>query len=72
MSQLTDRFRPTLKCPNCGHQFQESLTRLKNDPVLVCPACGDSFKVESGGSARGMADALDNLDRAWNKLVKRR
>jgi DNA-directed RNA polymerase subunit RPC12/RpoP len=34
-----DNITRDIPCVNCGHQFNESLGRLKNDPNLTCPVC---------------------------------
>jgi Predicted ATPase involved in replication control, Cdc46/Mcm family len=59
-----------IKCPKCGHETKQSIAGLKDDPLLVCSSCSETFKIESGGTARGVADDLDKLDRAWDNLIK--
>ncbi len=29
----------SVECPNCGHEFQETVGRLQSDEGVVCPAC---------------------------------
>jgi putative FmdB family regulatory protein len=67
---LKDEFTVPLKCPECGHEFEETLARLKDDPTIQCPACGKDFKVSTGGTAAEVVDDIDRLDRAWDKLTK--
>jgi DNA-directed RNA polymerase subunit RPC12/RpoP len=67
---LSDEIKIPLKCPECGHEFQEALARLKNDPVIACPSCGKGFRVKSGGTAQDAAEKVDELDRALGKLFK--
>jgi predicted nucleic acid-binding Zn ribbon protein len=57
-------------CPHCGHEFTESLAKLKDDPLLTCRACGKRTKVGGGGTVmKGVGD-LDELERAWITLTK--
>lgn len=52
-------------CPKCGHQFQQAISRLKNNAQLVCPACRAPGRV-AGGSDKVVA-ALDQLSRSLRK-----
>lgn len=69
--RLVDAVTFPIECPKCSHKTEQSAARLKDDPVIVCPSCGESFKIESGGSAREVADQLKNIDRLLDNFGKR-
>lgn len=60
-----------IDCPHCGQKFKATAAELKDDPLLTCPHCAGKIQIESGGSTREASDALDQLNRAWDKLTKR-
>ena len=70
MTKTSDELTHAFPCPYCGHEITETLTRLKDEPTIICPKCGKGTKIESGGSIRKVVDQIDNLDRAWDKLIK--
>jgi len=70
MGRLTDEMTVPIKCPKCGHETEQSLAWLKDDPTLVCPSCGECFKFDGASEIGDAADELDDLDRAWNKVTK--
>ena len=35
-----------IKCPTCGHQQTELISRLKNSPTLTCGGCRGLIKIE--------------------------
>jgi len=71
MPGFSDKVGWDLDCPQCGKKFRATAAELKDDPQLTCPHCGQAIKIESGGSARKAADALEDLDRAWDNLTKK-
>ncbi len=50
-----------LTCPQCGHQFKETLGRLKNDPKLVCPGCSSTIAIEAEGLRDGLESAQESV-----------
>ncbi|WP_425487880.1 YnfU family zinc-binding protein [Microvirga lupini] len=68
MPKLSDEITFPIGCPKCGHETEQTVTRLKDEPELTCPACGERFKVESRGSAGDVADELDKIDRLFDKF----
>jgi hypothetical protein len=66
---LSDSLTTPIECPQCGHKMNPPLTQLKNDPTLTCPR-GHRFKVQTGGSARKVADQLAKIDRQIDNLFK--
>jgi hypothetical protein len=70
MARLVDEMTVPIKCPKCGHETEQSLARLKDDPILICPSCGDTFKIESSGTMGKVADELDEIDRLIDKIGK--
>ena len=67
---LGDELTFAVPCPKCGHETEQAVSRLKDDPTLVCPSCSEAFKFESGGSMREVADQVDNIDRLFESLGK--
>ncbi|WP_020201886.1 hypothetical protein [Cupriavidus sp. WS] len=35
-----------LACPKCGHQFEETVGRLKDQPDVTCSACGTVITID--------------------------
>jgi transposase-like protein len=70
MAHLVDEMTAPIKCPKCGHETEQSIARLKNDPEIICPSCGQKFKIESGGTTGKVADKLDEIDRLIDKIGK--
>lgn len=60
---LGDAITFPIRCPECNHETEQSVSRLKDAPILVCPACSYHFKVESGGTGRQVADQIQEIDR---------
>lgn len=65
MSGFLDDSEIDLSCPSCGHKFQETLGRLKNNPNIVCPGCGGSISIDFEGR-----EGLDEIDAAVGRLKK--
>lgn len=36
-----------ITCPQCGHQHEQLLSRLRDNPQLICPACATAFLVNA-------------------------
>jgi transcription elongation factor Elf1 len=45
MSKLANEIMIPIPCPHCGHEVEESLTKVKTNPEIVCAACGQTFEV---------------------------
>lgn len=52
----------TIPCPEpgCGHEFKESVRRLKDNPELICPICSSTVRVK-GDELKGTLRNPDNL-----------
>ncbi|RLK45965.1 hypothetical protein [Cupriavidus plantarum] len=62
-----------LPCPKCGHEIQETIGRLKNDPDLICPACKTVIAIDAAQLRGGMDEAqqsLDDLERTFRDAFK--
>ena len=70
MASIADGIRVPLECPHCRQKFDESLSRLKDDPTLTCPACGGSIHVNTRGTANDVSDRLDELERTLHDFGK--
>jgi len=35
-----------LKCPTCGHEFQEKLGRLYDNRSVICPGCSEKIEID--------------------------
>jgi hypothetical protein len=67
---LADAMTVPVQCPKCGHESEHPIAGLKDDPILTCSACAETFKIESGGGLREVADQLDDIDRLFDKIGK--
>jgi DNA-directed RNA polymerase subunit RPC12/RpoP len=62
-----------LPCPKCGHEIQETVGRLKNDPDITCPACSTVISIDSTQLRGGLEQAqesLNELDRTFRDAFK--
>lgn len=48
-----------LTCPQCGHQFDERIGRLKDDPSIPCAGCGATIQIE----AERLRQGLESVDK---------
>jgi len=71
LRRIVDELDIPVECPECGHKMKQSLARLKHDPTITCPKCSQSFKCESGGTARDVADKISKIDRLFDSIGKR-
>lgn len=71
MASISEEVTFPLQCPKCGHKFEESVARLKNNPSIKCPSCGHEFEHRDQLSAGDAFDQIDDLSRAWDKLSKK-
>jgi len=55
--RLIDNEKIKLTC-DCGHEIQESVRRLKNNPQLTCPRCRTVIAVKAD-ELRSTANAID-------------
>jgi transcription elongation factor Elf1 len=56
----------TLKCRKCGHQSQQTITRLETSPDIKCPSCG----VITHYDAKSLRDGMREADRALDDFRK--
>ena len=66
----------SFECPGCGHEFSETLGRLKANPEIECPGCAKPIQIQSDESvhrAVKKADkAIDDLRRTIKRFNKGR
>jgi len=43
---MLDTVKVPIPCPQCGHEIEETIGRLKSNPKLTC-RCGASIDVEA-------------------------
>ncbi len=63
-----------LVCPACGHKFQQTLGRLKEDPTIDCPACHRPIQIDAQGLRDGLKpveDSIADLRKALKGFGKR-
>jgi transcription elongation factor Elf1 len=70
MTKLTDDLMFPIPCPHCGHEVQESLARIKDNPTIECPACSQTFQIASEPSVENTANKLDEIDRLLDGFGK--
>lgn len=70
MPTISEEIKFPLKCPKCGHQFEESVARLKQQTELPCPVCGHEFEHGDQVSAGDTLNSVDQISRAWDKISK--
>jgi len=63
----TDFPRVTLKCNNCGNEFQVNVLKFRNESPIVCQVCGNEFPKSTGEK---FAAALQNLFEVKYELDK--
>src|ERR687891_568051 len=68
LGRIVDELDVPIECPQCGHKTKQSLARLKNDPTFICRGCGKNIKIESGGTARQIADKINEIDRLFDNI----
>lgn len=70
---LKDQLKIPIKCPKCGHQFEQAMARLKpGKQDVTCPGCGCVIALNMrGASPQKIVGAADELDRSIEKLRKR-
>jgi DNA-directed RNA polymerase subunit RPC12/RpoP len=71
MSDLNMDATLPVPCQNCGHKVEQTLARLKTDPVITCPKCGVATKYDAEGLRKGLESAqksIDDLRRSLKKL----
>lgn len=62
-----------LPCPKCGHEIQETIGRLKNDPDITCPACNTVIGIDAAQLRGGLEEAeesLSDLERTLRNAFK--
>ena len=35
------------QCPNCGHDFEQGIGRLKSSELMQCPGCGIGINIDT-------------------------
>lgn len=78
-NQMTELFSDKsldITCPKCGHEFQEKIAGLKQEPKINCPNCGQGFDasdfVEKVREMEKGVDRLSDTIRRLNKNMNRR
>lgn len=51
------------QCPNCGHEVDQSIERLKSEEHLRCTGCGIGINIDSDR----LANAVDEIHKAIGK-----
>jgi uncharacterized Zn finger protein len=67
MTKLADEIMVPLPCPHCGHQSQETLVRLKDNPTVDCLSCGQTFEVASDPFVKDTASKYE-IDRSFDDI----
>ena len=62
MSKFFGDQQLTLTCLKCGHQFQETVTRLETSPDIPCPECAVVTHYEASQFRSALAEADQALD----------
>ena len=52
------------QCPNCGHDLEQSIGRLKSGEHMQCLACGIGINVDTDR----LANAADEIHKAIEKV----
>jgi len=50
-----------IRCPSCGHKFQEQVGRMKSGRELWCPACGAGIRYEKTEFLRALGQLRRGL-----------
>ena len=51
------------QCPNCGHDLEQTIGRLKASKHMTCPGCGTGINIDTDR----LANAADEIERALGK-----
>ena len=70
MAKLADEIMIPIPCPHCGHESEETLTRVKENPTIECRACGQTFQIASEPSVEETANKLAEIDRFFDGIGK--
>jgi predicted RNA-binding Zn-ribbon protein involved in translation (DUF1610 family) len=52
------------QCPNCGHELEQSIGRLKSGEHMQCPSCGVGINIDTNR----LANAADEIHKAIGKV----
>jgi transcription elongation factor Elf1 len=52
------------QCPNCGHDLEQSIGRLKSGEHMRCAGCGIGINIDTNR----LADAADQIRKAIEKM----
>ena len=53
----------SFQCPNCGHDLQQSIGRLKTSEHMTCPGCDIGINIDTNR----LANAAEEIQRAIDK-----
>jgi len=59
-----DAYIVKFQCPNCGHDLEQSIGRLKSGEHMQCPGCGIGINVDTDR----LANAADEIRKAIGKV----
>jgi predicted RNA-binding Zn-ribbon protein involved in translation (DUF1610 family) len=51
------------QCPNCGHDLQQIIGRLKTNEPMTCPGCNIAINIDTNR----LAKATEEIQRAMEK-----
>ena len=52
------------RCPNCGHELEQSIGRLKLGEHMQCPSCGVGINIDTNR----FVNAADEIHKAIGKV----
>jgi predicted RNA-binding Zn-ribbon protein involved in translation (DUF1610 family) len=52
------------QCPNCGHDLEQSIGRLKSSEHMQCPSCAVGINIDTGR----VANAVEEIRKAASKM----
>ncbi len=59
-----------IRCPYCGNQFEETISRLKYYPKLACPSCDTYVGVNLLELHTALESSRKSMDKLLEKLLR--
>lgn len=59
-----------IECPQCKHQTQQTIGRLRRNPTLTCPSCRSAFRIDGNDLDQKIRSIEQQLTKTLNKTIK--
>lgn len=59
-----------IECPQCQHQTQQTIGRLRRNPQITCPRCSSAFRIDATDLDKKIRSIEREIAKTLQKTIK--